>query len=118
MPRILLPLLLALLAPSLAHGYELRRFCDRGGTCFECAKGTPTCEVTYALSRGLTPPTAPRINPMPVYPERVLPPAARPPAPRQRSEDEWRQSILDEAQRFCEAYPKNQQCHFKEPPPQ
>jgi hypothetical protein len=121
-------LLLALLSVSAAHAYEVRQFCDRGGSCFACVKGTPTCEVSYALSRGLTPPPAPSLNrilppspspnPGPLYPERAQ--QRLPPSGQQRglSETEWRQAIIDEAQKFCEVYPKNAQCHWKPPPPQ
>jgi hypothetical protein len=41
------------------------------------------------------------------------------PPPQQqqpRSQDEWKQAIIDEAQRFCDAFPKDAQCHVKDGP--
>ena len=71
----------------------------------------------------------PAVRPAPQY---QPPPQARRPPPQQESlpirpdppavngkqrglsEDEWRQAIIDEAQRFCTAFPKDSQCHFKD----
>jgi hypothetical protein len=56
-----------------------------------------------------------------MYPERAYrsPSPMRQPPPidgRQRrlTQEEWTQAIIDEARKFCEAYPRDPQCHFKE----
>ena len=86
-------------------------------------KGQPSCEVTYALSRAMTPPSMARmVPPAPVPPPGPAysqaappPPAAASPSP---SQQEWKQAIIAEAQRYCEAFPKDPICHFKDQPVQ
>jgi hypothetical protein len=109
---------------AAAHA-ELRRFCTPHGQCFTCPRGQPACEVTYALSRAMTPPTAPSLDrvvppapvppPGPVYSQAAPPP---PPAGPATSQAEWKRAIIDEAQRFCEAYPGDPICHFQDQPAQ
>ncbi len=108
-----------------AHAAEYRRFCTPQNQCFVCVRGQPSCEVTYALSRAMTPPTAPSMDrivpPSPVPAPGSLsaqaappPPAAAPPP----SQEQWKQDIIDEAQRYCDAYPKDPICHFRDQPAQ
>lgn len=108
---------------SHAQAYQLRRFCTPQGSCFVCARGSPTCEITYALSRGMTFPSVRNNHPGPVYSERLY--REQPPLPgemmaqrqqRRPSKEEWRAAIMNEAQKFCDAYPQDQQCHWKGPP--
>ena len=40
---------------------------------------------------------------------------AAPPPP---SQQEWKQAIIDEAQRYCDFYPTDPICHFKDQPAQ
>ena len=141
---------------SEAHAQGTRRFCDAGHTCFICPRGNPTCEISYAISRALTPPTMPSMDALlppspstspghlyperrnqyaPPYPQRDAGPypernpvGARPASPpssidgdrRGLTQEEWRQAIIEEAQRFCDRFPQDKQCHFKPPeaPPQ
>ena len=66
----------------------------------------------------------PGYQPPPVRSRPVSPPPMQEslpqrPAPingqqRGLSEDEWRQAIIDEAQKFCTSFPKDSQCHFKD----
>ena len=42
---------------SQAHA-DYRRFCAPQGQCFVCPRGQPACEVSYALSRAMTPPAS------------------------------------------------------------
>ena len=46
---------------SQAHA-DYRRFCVPQGQCFVCPRGQPACEMSYALSRAMTPATAPSID--------------------------------------------------------
>jgi hypothetical protein len=111
-----------LVAPAHA---ELRRFCAPQGQCFVCPRGQPACEMTYALSRAMTPPTAPSMarvapptpvpSPAPEYSQAAPPPAA---APQPPSQQEWKQAIIDQAQRYCESYPTDPICHFQDQPAQ
>jgi hypothetical protein len=104
---------------------EYRRLCTPQNQCFTCVRGQPTCEVTYALSRAMTPPTAPSMarmvppapvpSPGPTYSEAAPPPPATAPPP---SQQEWKQAIIDEAQRYCDAFPDDKICHFKDQPAQ
>lgn len=48
----------ALVLLTLPAQADYRRFCTPAGQCFVCARGQPTCEVSYALSRAMTPPTS------------------------------------------------------------
>ena len=107
-----------------AQAAEYRRFCRPHNQCFVCVKGQPSCEVTYALSRAMTPPTPPSMArvvppapvPPPTYSQATPPPptAAAPPP----SQQEWKQAIIDEAQRYCDFYPTDPICHFKDQPAQ
>lgn len=139
-PSIALGLLLGLVGVTSSQAQGYRHFCNRYNNCFVCLRGSPTCEFAYASTRAMTPPTMPDVhrmlppspspNPGPMFPERQYrvepgsgaarpPPTAQqlPPRP-QLNEEQWRQAIIDEAQKFCEAYPRDTQCHWKEPPPQ
>jgi hypothetical protein len=56
------------------------------------------------------------------YQQQALPgayPAApvytRPPPARVLSQQQWKQQIVDAAQRFCNAYPGDPICHFQDP---
>ena len=105
---------------SQAHA-DYRRFCAPQGQCFVCPRGQPACEVSYALSRAMTPPTAPSMDrmvppspvpsPGPQYSQAAPPPAAAPPP---SSQEQWKQAIIDEAQHYCDAYPKDPICHFQD----
>ena len=108
-----------------AHAAEYRRFCTPQNKCFVCVKGQPSCEVTYALSRAMTPPTGPNmarvVPPAPVPPpgpSYSQAPAQPPSAPPPSSQQEWKQAIIDEAQRYCNSFPTDPICHFKDQPAQ
>ena len=106
---------------SQAHA-DYRRFCAPQGQCFVCPRGQPACEMSYALSRAMTPPSTDRmVPPSPVpSPGPQSPQAAPPPpaAPQPPSQEQWKQTIIDEAQRYCDAYPKDPICHFQDQPAQ
>ena len=109
---------------SQAHA-DYRRFCAPQGQCFVCPRGQPACEMSYALSRAMTPPSMDRIvPPLPVPSSSSIPSQERqaaplPPEARQpASQQQWKQAIVDEAQRYCDAYPKDPICHFQDQPAQ
>lgn len=105
-----------------AQAAEYRRFCTPQNQCFVCVKGQPSCEVTYALSCAMTPPSMARIVPpapvpssAPSYSQAAPPPPSAAPPP---SQQEWKQAIIDEAQRYCDSFPNDKICHFKDQPAQ
>ncbi len=113
------------LAVVSVQAAEYRRFCTPQNQCFVCVKGQPSCEVTYALSRAMTPPTGPRmarvVPPAPVPPP--APPHSQPAPPPPAagatpSQQEWKQAIIDEAQRYCNSFPSDPICHFTDQPGQ
>jgi hypothetical protein len=108
-----------------AQAAEYRRFCTPQNQCFVCVRGQPSCEVTYALSRAMTPPSPPTMarvvppapvpSPAPSHSQAPPPPAGAAPPP---SQQEWKQAIIDEAQRYCDSFPADPICHFKDQPAQ
>jgi hypothetical protein len=56
-----------------------------------------------------------RVVPPAPVPQPSAPPAAAAPPP---SQQEWKQAIIDEAQRYCNSFPTDPICHFKDQPAQ
>ena len=49
--------------------------------------------------------------------ETAVPPAPVPQGASPPQQEQWRNAIIAEAERFCAAYPTDPVCHFKDQPP-
>jgi hypothetical protein len=63
-----------------------------------------------SMDRMLTPPGGWRQ-------ETAVPPEPVPQGARPAPQEQWRNAIIAEAERFCAAYPNDAVCHFKDRPP-
>lgn len=102
-----------------AHA-DYRRFCASPGSVLRVSAGPARLRDDLRAEPGDD--TADRARMDRLVPPSPVPspsPAAAPPpleARRPPSQEQWKQAIIDEVQRSCDAYPKDPICHFRDQP--
>ena len=112
---LLLIATLATIAPAAAEDCDLK---GAHWVCVPDAEAGNSFEqfldrMHRAVDRAFTPPGGWQQNPA-VPPESVPPRAATPATTRSMSQQQWKDAIIAEAEKFCAAYPNDPVCHFKD----